>query len=191
MDLDQQADDFLIRKILIDRDDNALVELMERHSGVFIDTVKKYAPFNISPYDRDILIQEKPSIFFDAIMSYNKERCKFVTWLANRTKYYLLSKRSNEKKKPLICEFEESYIGETNLTPDSYLEEKTRTEEILKLVEDHFGSEAKNIFSQKYFGGNGGSGKTFLEIAEEVGVTPQAVQAKHLKIIKFLKNKLK
>lgn len=184
-------DSDLIKLILCDCDNDALEQLMEKHSGVFVQTINKYAPYNLSKYDKGLLFEEKPSIFFDAISSYDEERCQFVTWLANRTKFYCLSKRSLEKKYSVFCEFEENLGGETDLTPDSYLDKKTKSAEILNLIENQFGKETRIIFEERYFGGTGHVGKTFSEISQEIGVTPQAIQAKHKKVLKFLKNKLK
>ena len=67
---------------------------------------------------------------------------------------------------------------------------KDESEEILNLVLDKYGQEVYDIFKQKYFGGEKKTGQTFSQIAEGLGVSPQAVQAKHKDALEFLRKKL-
>lgn len=192
-DSEAQASDLnLISRVKQDADDAALLELMERHSGIFHQTVSKYLPPSLSNSEKEDVFEEKPSFFFEAINSYDESRnVKFVTWLANSTKYKLLSKRSEEVARPLFCEFKEDHGGKTDLSPDVYVEAKSESDEILQLVFDKYGMEMYDIFKQKYYGGESKTGKTFNEIAQSMGVSPQAIQAKHKTALKFLKRKLK
>ena len=189
--LENKDDSYLVSLVKESADERALLELMERHSGIFHQTVANFLPPSYSNSEREDVFEEKPTYFFEAITSFDETRgAIFPTWLANKTKYTLLSMRSKEKVKPTLCEFNEELGGEHDLSPDSYLARKDETEEILQMVLDKYGKQVYDIFKEKYFGGETKTGKTFSEIAAEVGVSPQAIQAKHKDALEFLKKRL-
>ena len=191
-DVEELDDNYLVNLVREEKNDEALIQLMQRHSGIFHKTVTDYLPPSLNYGEREDVYEEKPSYFFDAILSFDESRnAKFVTWLANRTRYSMLTKRSKEKAKPIFCEFDESLGGVTGLTPDTYYEKRTDSEKVLQLVFDKYGEDMYDLFKDKYFGGPNRTGKTFNEIADGLGVSPQAIQAKHRTVLKFLKRKLK
>lgn len=189
VDLD---DNSLVLLVKEQADNGALLELMERHSGIFHQTVTNFMPPSYTNSQKEDVYEEKPTYFFEAISSFDEERnAKFSTWLANKTKYALLTKRSKAKTLPPFCELDESFLDvENGLTPENYLARKDQSEEILKLVLEKYGQEVYDIFKKKYFGGEKHTGQTFSQIASGLGVSPQAVQAKHRDALVFLRSKI-
>ena len=178
----------LVREVKEAKSEDALLELVERHSGLFYKTISKNLPFSKNSWDVEELVQRKEHLFYEAIETFDPDRnIKFHTWLANKTKYLCLSQRSKLRDEPDFCEFDEGFGGETDLSPDAYLSKKEEVERILFLASKRCTPKALEIFEKKYFGGDNRSGLSFTEIAKEMEISPQAVQASHAKTLKVIK----
>lgn len=182
-------DGILIKEILEKNSSEALVELSERHTGIFYNIIQKYLPkYENSSYFDDFESQ-KESILFDAVRTFDEEKgVKFVTWFANKTKYLCLTERTKQTKSPSFYEFSEEMGGISQETPFSYCDLKDETEEIIRKVKSRFGERNAEIFCDLYFGGEKKVGQTLKQVGEKYGISTQAVQACHKKIINFLKN---
>lgn len=184
-------DSLLIEEIINNNDSDALIELSERHSGIYYDIVKKYIPISTNKTYLDDFNNRKIEIVYDAVCSFKKEKgVKFVTWFANLTRYTCLSERTKLSKQPDFYEFSEEMGGSTSLCPYDYFSLKDEAEKILKKIENKFGKRQCDIFSEIYFGGRKRTGNTLAQVAKNYKITPQAVQATHKKILKFLKNEI-
>lgn len=182
----------LVREVKEKKSEDALLELIERHSGLFYKTISKNLPFSKNSWNIDELVERKEHLFYEAIETFDPDRnIKFHTWLANKTKYLCLSQRSKLRDEPDFCEFDEGFGKETDLSPDSYLSKKEEVERILFLASKRCTPKALEIFEKKYFGGENGAGLSFSEIAEEMEISPQAVQASHAKTLKVIKKVIK
>ena len=178
----------LVREVKEAKSEDALLELVERHSGLFYKTISKNLPFSKNSWDVEELVQRKEHLFYEAIETFDPDRnIKFHTWLANKTKYLCLSQRSKLRDEPDFCEFDEGFGGETHLSPDAYLSKKEEVERILFLASKRCTPKALEIFEKKYFGGDNRAGLSFTEIAKEMEISPQAVQASHAKTLKVIK----
>ena len=178
----------LVREVKEAKSEDALLELVERHSGLFYKTISKNLPFSKNSWDVEELVQRKEHLFYEAIETFDPDRnIKFHTWLANKTKYLCLSQRSKLRDEPDFCEFDEGFGGETYLSPDAYLSKKEEVERILFLASKRCTPKALEIFEKKYFGGDNRAGLSFTEIAKEMEISPQAVQASHAKTLKVIK----
>jgi len=178
----------LVREVKEAKSQDALLELVERHSGLFHKTISKNLPFSKNSWDVEELVQRKEHLFYEAIETFDPDRnIKFHTWLANKTKYLCLSQRSKLRDEPDFCEFDEGFGGETHLSPYEYLSKKEEVERILFLASKRCTPKALEIFEKKYFGGENNAGLSFTEIAKEMEISPQAVQASHAKTLKVIK----
>lgn len=178
----------LVREVKEAKSEDALLELVERHSGLFYKTISKNLPFSKNSWDVDELVQRKEHLFYEAIETFDPDRnIKFHTWLANKTKYLCLSQRSKLRDEPDFCEFDEGFGQQTDLSPDVYLSKKEEVERILFLASKRCTPKALEIFEKKYFGGDNRAGLSFTEIAKEMEISPQAVQASHAKTLKVIK----
>jgi len=183
----------LVKEVKEDNSEEALLELVERHSGLFYKTISQNLPFSKNSWDVvDEFVKRKELLFYEAVEAFDPERnIKFHTWLANKTRYLCLSQRSKLRDEPDFCEFDDAFGGETHLSPDSYLSKKEDVERILFVASKRCTPKALEIFEKKYFGGNNKSGLSFSEIAQEMEISPQAVQASHAKTLKVIKRAIK
>lgn len=184
-------DNELVDLVKQKNDGEALIELMERHSGIFHQIITDFIPPSLSLSQREDVFEEKPTFFYEAIRSYDEsKKVKFSTWLANSARYKMLSKRTKEKQSPDFCELNDEIQGSTELSPDLYTSLKIEAEQALALVKEAYGEDAHQIFYARYFGGDNHTGETFSQIAKRVGVSPQAIQHKHANILAFLQENM-
>lgn len=82
-----------------EQNSQAFEELIERHTGIFMNTVSKFCPENRKNFWMQEMVDDKYTVFWDAISSFSSDKSQFSTWLANITKYKCKSQRTHEKKK--------------------------------------------------------------------------------------------
>ena len=87
-----ESDLSLINKIKDSGDDDCLVELINRHSGIYIYIVDKYTKHNGQAMNRDSILDDKDYTIYQSALSYNPDKnSKFSTFLANQTKWKCLN----------------------------------------------------------------------------------------------------
>lgn len=190
-----ESDIELVNKIKEEDDQDALLELVDRHTGVFYKTLQEYIPHSIPKASQDEFFMRKEFFFYDAAKTFKEDKgVKFSTWLVNSTRYKCLSERTRLANLPEFYEFGEECLEiqdeRVASSPNSRLELKEDFDEILKGISQKHGSKARTIFQERYLGGNNGAGKTFKEIAKDLGVSIQNIQNTHAKILVDLKETL-
>lgn len=158
----------LIERIKNNNDSNALVELSNRHSGIFYDTINKNLPFFSRTNSLDEIKERRDYFAFKAAESYDAEKGAFSTWFSNQIRYACLSARTKEANSIFFEtdeEIEQSYY-------DSNLEKRDLINEISKFVDEKLKPKEKKVFNDRVF-----RGKSFTVISKELDLTPQAIQA--------------
>jgi len=173
-------------------DETALQELISRHSGIYVDMLKKFGYKSLSYNQIDDIMQEKDYVIYKAALEYNPEKAKFSTHLANKTKYMCLTQKTKNKKnyrnvsfeQTEFCQKDKSYTPEENcLLNDSF-------KRILNLIEKHKDPRLKTIFKERYFEGRGGKLKPWKLVAEKVGLSAQGCINIHNKAIEDIQNRI-
>ena len=79
-----------------------LQELIDRHTGIYLDIVNKYTR-NSNTTNRLDLIDEKDYNIYQAALKYKSDKgTKFPTFLGNETKWICLNKHNKKKKESQI-----------------------------------------------------------------------------------------
>ena len=117
-----QTDLTLINKIKDSHDEESLMELINRHSGIYHTMVNHFLSGNQNVGDKNALTEEKNLNIYSSALSYDPNRnTKFSTHLANQTKWKCLNIINKKKRNREIyidderCFKEpscESFIGE-------------------------------------------------------------------------------
>lgn len=172
----------LIERIKTYNDSNALVELANRHSGIFYDTINKNLPFYSGTNFLDEIKERRDYFAFKAAESYDAERGAFSTWFANSVRYVCLSARTKESQS-IFCEtsedIEQPYY-------DTNLERRDLIHEISKFAEEELTAKEKKVLDDRAF-----LGKSFNSISKELNLTPQGIQVIFKRAQKKIKNKFK
>ena len=80
-----------------------LAEIIDRHSGIFLDIVNSYVPDNSNLIRKTDLIEEKNFYIYQAVLKYDPDRgTKFSTYLGNETKWMCLNLYNKNKKNPHV-----------------------------------------------------------------------------------------
>ena len=61
-----EEDLYLINKVKNNKDDDSIKELINRHSGIYIEMVNRYIPDSIEGINKDDIIQDKSFCIYDA-----------------------------------------------------------------------------------------------------------------------------
>ena len=97
----------LIESIKNSKDEKSLTTLIERHSGIYIDMVRRFGIKSLSFDDFNDIIDEKEYNIYKAALDYDENKSKFSTYLATKVKLICLSKRSKANKNKEKINYEE------------------------------------------------------------------------------------
>jgi DNA-directed RNA polymerase sigma subunit (sigma70/sigma32) len=123
----------LIEKIKQENDSDSLQSLIDRHSGIYIDTVNKTIANASFFIDKNEILEEKDYHIYSAALKFEPERnIKFSTYLANETRWRCLNIYNKHKK------FQrESLDNSIDESPDPvFFLEDLQTQETLNMVMD-------------------------------------------------------
>ena len=94
-----QTDLTLINKIKDCHDEDSLLELINRHSGIYHTMVNYFLSGNQNVGDKTALSEEKNLNIYSSALSYDPNRkTKFSTHLANQTKWKCLNIINKKKR---------------------------------------------------------------------------------------------
>ena len=107
-----QSDLTLISNIQTENDEESLVELISRHSGIFHSMVNHFMPQAQNSIDKSQVVSEKDSMIYSSALNYDPTRnTKFSTHLANQTKWKCLNVINKRKKtKEFFIDDDNNYI---------------------------------------------------------------------------------
>ena len=95
-----QSDLSLIFNIKETNDEDSLLELIDRHSGIFHSMVNQFMSHPQCSLDKSQLVGEKDSTIYSSALNYDPDRkTKFSTHLANQTKWKCLNIINKKKKR--------------------------------------------------------------------------------------------
>ena len=192
-------EDLRLVELAKEGDNDAIKSLIDKHSGICVDTYKKYLNLpNVSGFISDEIVSSKDYIIYNSAKTLDPDMgSKFSTWLANQTRFYCLNCINKYNKLvPIEDESIKLIIESNNKINGSELESKKLelNTEILDLVKETLSSltnkKIKECISKKYFSGSDRQ-KSYTDIASEMGVTVQTVINWHKKFIKLVRQKCK
>ena len=189
------SDNYLVERIKNTSCEESLLELANRHGGLFFKIVKKYAKFFES---RNINIREvsndKNLIIWKAANTFNNDKnVKFSTWLANQVKYFCLNTLNKKNKDRLSTVGDEilDYIEqvEPSCTTNPNKNESGNfiefVDNILNQLKD---KRIKKIFSMRY--SKTEKKPSWCSVASKLNISTQTAINLHNRGITILKKKM-
>ena len=109
-----QTDLTLINKIKDTHDEDSLLELINRHSGIYHSMVNNFLSGSQNVKEKNTLAEEKTLNIYSCALTYDPNRnTKFPTYLANQTKWKCLNIINKKKKnKEVYLDDDESFLAE-------------------------------------------------------------------------------
>jgi DNA-directed RNA polymerase sigma subunit (sigma70/sigma32) len=188
-----ETDYNLACKVRENCDNEALQELIDRHSGIYVKMVKRHAPSS-SIYGHQIedLMDEKDMIIYQAALKFDNEKSKFSTYLANLAVYACLSFREKNKKNNKTVPIEDyEFVLESDDSPTSDKMIKSETYEMFaRFIRSSTNNKVKKVFSNRYDLGSNHKLTPWVKVGESVGLTAQACINIHNKTLQEFKKKL-
>lgn len=190
MNYSEESDPKLTDLVKEDDNEEALCCLINRHSGIYADMVKRYAYKTLSNHEVFDLMNEKDYVIYKAALEYDESKAKFSTHVGNKAKYLCLSKKTANKKNKKTLSFDSIDFSEKSddLYPDERCEINESFASIINLINSHQDERVKVIFKERYFAGEKGKLKTWKAIGQKVNLSAQGCINIHDKcLIEFQK----
>lgn len=194
METDKASDKELTERIKNNScDEDALKELICRHSGIYIDMIKVYAGKSFNQNQLNDFIDQKDSVIYEAAKKYDPERSKFSTYLANKTKYLCLSEKTRFQKESKIISLDDIDFcqSDKSLSPDEDCVHNESMANIMKMILNHQDSRVREIFQMRYFKTKTNKLTPWKVIAKKLDLSAQSCINIHNRTLKFFKNRIK
>ena len=101
------TDSDLTKMIRDENDETALTELISRHSGIYVDMLKKFGFKCLSQIQIQDIMSDKDYVIYRAALEYDPSKAKFSTHLANKAKYMCLTQKTKNKNNRFSTNFDE------------------------------------------------------------------------------------
>ena len=152
----KMEEDFsLISQIKEEQNEECLMELISRHSGIYIDMVNKYISKPIDGVYKEDLLEDKNYFIYNAAINFDENKnTKFSTYLGNITKWKCLNMYNKSNKFPQQSIDD---LNDSNASDSDGIELIEKTEELKKINKFVFKSKdprIKKIFKMRYYNGN-------------------------------------
>lgn len=186
-----ESDLSLINKIKDNNDESSLLELINRHSGIYSSMVEKFTKNQYSPIDKGSIMDEKDYTIYSSALKFDPEKStKFSTYLANETKWKCLNILNKIKKNKIHSINDDLNFIEPSC--DSFLNELQK-EEIFKDFKNTLNEEKderlKKIIDMRYYMSNNKL-TPWKKIAKELNLSIQGCINIHNKFINNIRKQI-
>lgn len=179
------SDKNLITKIICSKCDDSFLELIERHTPIFIDTINKYRQRILAAKkDPQEIIDNKYSIFYQICLNYDaRKKTKFSTWLAHNVRYTCLN-FINRNKMPYSLDDEEMDLENKIFNEPDKIKD-LEIDKILDIAENKIGAA---ICKKRYFYKD--KRPTWVQISKDLGISYKDTKRFHNEMLLKIKDYL-
>lgn len=169
--------------------ENELKELINRHSGIYMDIVNNYIPSNCGFLNKSDILEEKNYRIYLAALKYDEDKgAKFSTYLGNETKWMCLNLFNKNKKHQYVSIEDSHNIKEKE---DSVTEfDNDFFENIMNLAKEHPDPRVLKIFKYRYIDGAQNKVMPWQKISIKLNMSVQGCINIHNSALEYFKNKL-
>ena len=181
----------LVENIKNEKDvDDCLQELIERHTGIYLDIVNKYTQHTNTSNKLDLIDEKDYNIYQTALKYKSDKGTKFPTFLGNETKWICLNKQNKIKKEKKVA-FDD--ISEIDLAQedDSNKEKLEVFKKTIELAKQHQDKRVEKIFEMRYIIGEKNKVMPWKKISKELNMSIQGCINIHNSAIEQFKLELK
>ena len=184
--IEDLTDSALTDLIKVENNEDALDELISRHSGIYVDMLKKFGMNCLTQNQVSDIMKDKDYVIYKAALEYDNSKAKFSTHLANKTKYMCLTQKTKNKNNRVTANFDDIQFcqKDKSYSPDESCKINDSFSRILNLIEKHKDKRLKTLFHERYFCGKGGKLKPWKEVARKINLSAQGCINIHNKAIK-------
>ena len=178
----------LINKVKNSRDENSLKELIERHSGIYVDMVNKYLPNSMEGINKNDVLEDKNFCIYDAAIKFDEnKKAKFSTYIGNLARWKCLNIYNKKIKFPQESIFGDFSRKNTRFSQSETLdiEKEEDIKNVFKIINNSEDSRVQKIFKMRYQDGK--KLTPWKKIAKKLDLSIQGcinIHNKHLTEIK-------
>jgi len=181
-----ENDIHLIDKVKNHADQDSMKELIDRHSGIYVEMVNKYLPESNEGLNKEDVLQDKDFCIYDAAIKFDETKnAKFSTYIGNLARWKCLNIYNKNIRFPQSCISE---IFDDTVSCESDLK-RIEKEELIKKIFSGIHSmgddRVKKIFTMRYQDGK--KLTPWKKIAKKLDLSIQGcinIHNKHLTEIK-------
>jgi RNA polymerase sigma factor (sigma-70 family) len=181
-----EKDILLINNVKEEGDIESLKELIDKHSGIYVEMVNKHIPNDLEGVNKEDLIQDKDFSIYEAAINFDENKnTKFGTYVGNLARWKCLNIYNKKVKFP---QMDISDIFDTKISEEDALkkiEDKEDIEKIFSALDSVKDKRAKQIFKMRYCGDR--KLTSWKKIAKKLDISIQGcinIHNKHLTEIK-------
>lgn len=191
--MNKTTDDYLVKRIKEEKDNDSLKELISRHSGIYVDMIRKFGGKSLTDTQASDMMSEKDFNIYMAAITHDASQSKFSTYLANRTRYGCLTNKTINKKSSKIINFNdvEYDLESKENDPCCSAQNKEFLEKVLETIENHPDPRVVTVFKQRYFSTDNHKLRPWNEIAPMVNLSVQGCINLHSRTINEIKKTIK
>jgi DNA-directed RNA polymerase specialized sigma subunit len=163
----------LIERIKNEQDSGSLQMLIDRHSGIYLDTVNKIISNSCGFVDKGEILNDKDYSIYSAALKYEPSRnTKFSTYLANETRWRCLNiynKNKKFQKEPLEDQLKE--VADSSVFVED-IQQKETLKKVFNITNKQKDKRIKKIIDMRY-GLSYNKPHSWKEIAESLNMSIQ------------------
>lgn len=187
------TDQELIQRIKGRGDQDALIELTNRHKGICYSSSRKYVSLSgiFSGLSmREVLDGNLELVVYNAAMGYDKKfGTKFSTHLSNQVRFLWLNTINKNAKFVGKDDKEITFLIDSHQATNETFDWKDEIKQILDILSSVKDKRVKKIFELRYLS-KGRKNMSWEEVGRRVGLTYQGAINIHHRYLKFLRKKI-
>ena len=181
-----EEDLYLINRVKNVGDQDSVIELINRHSGIYIEMVNKYLPDSLEGVNKDDILEDKNFCIYDAAIKFDENKnTKFSTYVGNLARWKCLNIYNKNIKFPQSS-ISEIYDQSVSCDPElKDIEKQEELKNIFKIINNSGDERVKKIFKMRYKDGK--KLTPWKKIAKKLNLSIQGcinIHNKHLAEIK-------
>ena len=181
----------LVENIKNEKDvDDCLQELIERHTGIYLDIVNKYTQHTNTSNKLDLIDEKDYNIYQTALKYKSDKGTKFPTFLGNETKWICLNKQNKIKKEKKVS-FDDICEIDLAQEDDGSKEKLEVFKKTIELAKQHQDKRVEKIFEMRYIIGEKNKVMPWKKISKELNMSIQGCINIHNSAIEEFKLELK
>lgn len=134
--------------------DECLQELIDRHSGIYLDIVNSFLKNCNNDSLKDEIIKEKEYAIYNSVLKYDENRgTKFSTFLGNEAKWMCLNASNKNKKYVELndCSYDFETLKDDKENPILNIQDQI-LKDFNEQINNHPDKRIQKIFSMRYCG---------------------------------------
>jgi RNA polymerase sigma factor (sigma-70 family) len=193
---EKMSDSELIHKLREDTSSaECLLELISRHSGIYMTMVNNYTPGISSsiPSFKNELISDKNYYIYQAALKYDDSRnTKFSTYLGNETRWMCLNLYNKNKNQS----FREIFLDQPEIKQiseedsDQKIVSKEFLDKVISIIDDYRDKRVSKIFKMRYINASTNKVTPWKQIGDSLNLSIQGCINIHNKTISKIKKEL-